>query len=100
MAKITKQQAQKLLRDVSEEHVFYCVDGRVARNLEDLQNALANMSDDTFSCHANPDKNDFANWVADVIGDEKLAGDIREAADHLQALEAVSQRGAFLMSKI
>jgi len=100
MPAMTKQQAQKFLENVPEEYVFYFVDGRTAWNLEDLLNAIANITDDTFAHHCTPDKNDFANWVADVIGDQKLAGDLIKAKIRAKSMAAVSSRIAFLRSKI
>jgi len=100
MPSITKQQAQKFLEDVPAEYIFYCVDGSSARNLDDLQNLLASVTDVTFAYHSGPDKSDFGNWVADVIGDEKLARDLRKAKNRSQVLAAVTSRIAFLKSKI
>ncbi len=36
------------------------------------------MSFETFHYHVNPYKNDFANWVNDVIGDKILADELRK----------------------
>jgi hypothetical protein len=96
MPKITKQQAQRFLDNVPEQYTFYCCDGCRIWNMRDLLNELLNMSDDTFSCHFNQEKNDFSNWVRDVIGDEKLAKDLDKAKGHLEAVNAVTARVALL----
>jgi len=31
------------------------------------------ISDEDFNFHVNEEKNDFANWIRDVFGNEKLA---------------------------
>jgi len=41
--------------------------------MKELETALNTMTDETYSFHANTEKNDFTNWVQDVIKDEKLA---------------------------
>ena len=100
MPRITKQDAQRFLDNVAEEHVFRCCDGCSIRNLKELQVALADMTDDVFAYHSNPEKSDFSNWVRDIAGDEKLAADLSKAKSRSQALAAVSRRVTLLESRI
>jgi len=60
-----------------EENVFWCSDGKVFRNLQELASALETMDDETFSHHANNERNDFSNWIADVFSEKKLAFQIK-----------------------
>ena len=73
MVKLTRQNAKKLLADVPAEFMFYCHDGKVFKNMEELKDGLVNMSDDIYSFHANENRNDFSKWVRDVIKDDELA---------------------------
>jgi len=82
------------------EYVFYLNDGRILKNIENLRDALNTMTDELFAYHVNSGKNDFSKWVIDVIIDEKLARDLLKAKDKTQAFKAVSQRVAFLKSKL
>ncbi len=91
-----KREAQKFLDDVPQEHVFWCCDGRIFRNMKELGDAFGTMTDETFAYHSNTDKNDFSNWVRDIIKDEKLAGDIAKSLNRAQAANIVAQRMAFL----
>ena len=50
------EQSGKLLAKVPEESIFRCHDGRTFRNVEDLAEGLAAMSDDTFAYHVNSEK--------------------------------------------
>ena len=100
MAKILKKDAERLLANVPEEYVFRCYDGRTFRNMEELSQALKSMGDEGFTHHANAEKNDFRNWVKDVIKDEKLARDLAKSRDQLQAAKAVENRMSFLKSKL
>ncbi len=93
-----KQEAAKLLANVPEEYVFRCADGRVFQNMKDLEQSLTTMTDETFSYHANKDKNDFANWVKDIIKDDKLAKDLTKSLTRAQAVKTVTKRLAFLNS--
>jgi hypothetical protein len=67
-----------LLAKVPVEYAFLCHDGKVFTN-------LVVMSDETFGYHSNPEKNDFSNWVRDVIKDKKLARDFQKSASPDQA---------------
>ena len=100
MAKIFKQDVQKMLGNVPEGNVFRCCDGRVLVNIPELNDALGNMSDETFAFHANQAKNDFSNWVRDIIKDEKLARDLSKATDRLQAAKSVAARLSFLQKRL
>jgi hypothetical protein len=87
------------LADVLQEHVFWCCDGRILKNLGDLCGALGAMSDDAFAYHVNAAKNDFHNWVKDVIKDDTLASALLSAANPQSAVGIVTERIAFLSSK-
>ena len=100
MPRILRQDAEKLLANVPEQYVFWCCDGRVLRNMKELEEALANMTDETFAYHSNEEKKDFSNWVKDVIGDDKLARDLQKSQNQTQAAKKVAQRIAFLISKL
>lgn len=75
--KITKEKAEKMLANVPNENFFYCCNGFVLKNLEELQLELRIMSDEVFFHHVNNEKNDFSNWIKDIIDDEKLADNIK-----------------------
>lgn len=62
-----------ILDDVDGDKRFFVCDGSIIKNLKELGVVLKNMSDETFGYHVNEEKNDFSNWVKDVIGDEELA---------------------------
>ncbi len=95
--KIPKQDAEKMLANVVEEYVFWCCDGRVLRSMQELKEALKTMTDETFAYHANAEKNDFANWVRDIIKDEKLAEDLRKLLNRKTAATRVAARVGFLI---
>lgn len=100
MTRISKMEAERRLAKVPEDRTFWCCDNRILKNLRELEDALGTMSDDTYACHTNAKKNDFSNWVRDVIGDAKLSGDLRKAANKMQAAKAVRIRMAFLENKL
>lgn len=72
--------AKKFLSDVPSESCFWVNNGWIIRNLQELPLALQNMSKETFVYHANKEKNDFHNWINNVIGDKTLAKSIKNSA--------------------
>ncbi len=99
MAKMTRREAARFLAKVPEEYVFRCNDGGLMSDMKGLAQALNRMSDETFTYHANETKNDFSNWVTDIIGDSELASKLRPAMSRALAAKYVADRVAFL-SKI
>ncbi len=99
MARITKTVAQRMLGDVPEDKRFWCSDGRVVKNLPELEIALKEMSGEAFQYHSNETKSDFSNWVRDVIGDEKLSRDLQKSATRAEAAKSVASRVTWLRSQ-
>ena len=92
MGEIIKQEAQKLLSNVNQEYVFWRHDGQTITNLKELQVSLAAMSNNTYRYHSNEEKQDFSNWVRDIIGDQVLANDLQNAKSRPKALNIVKAR--------
>jgi hypothetical protein len=88
----THIQNSKLLEKVPAEYVFWCHDGSVFTDVNELATGFMNMSDETFAYHSNSEKHDFSNWVREVIGDEELANNLERASSRLQAAEYVAAR--------
>jgi hypothetical protein len=80
--------------------VFRCNDGKDFRNLEELSVALSNMTEQTFSHHVTEHRNDFSNWIKDVIGDSTLAKNLTKATDRAQASQLVGDRVAWLKDRV
>jgi hypothetical protein len=89
---ISKEQAQRFLNKVPEENAFLCNDGSKFRDIKELAEGLVKMLDEDFACHANPETNDFCNWVRDMIKDEKLAKDLASANTKVEAARYISNR--------
>ena len=100
MVKISKTIAEERLADVPQEKRFWCSDGRVLKSLPQLGVALKQMDEETFRHHSSESRNDFSNWVRDVIGDEKLSRDLLKSTTQAQAAKSIDDRVAWLKSKI
>ena len=75
---------------IPEEKRFWLCDGRVLKSLKELREALRYMDNGIFTYHVNENKNDFYNWIKDVIGNEKLAEEIKGKCRE-DALDAISK---------
>ncbi len=93
--KLTKSEAGKLLSDVPADKTFKLSDGGEIHNERELADAINIISSDMYAHHVNPEKNDFAKWVSDVIGDDELADRIR-AADKVHAVQIVKKHVEYL----
>ena len=100
MPRILRQDAERLLAKVPDQHVFWCCDGRILRDMKELGEALDTMTDETFAYHSNEQKNDFSNWLRDIIGDGKLARELAQSPNRTQAAKKVAERVAFLSAKL
>jgi len=97
--RISEEEAYRRLGDVPDDKWFWCQDGKVIKNLNELEEALNNMSNETFRYHSGEERNDFSNWIRDVVGDDKLARDLSKSKSCIQASKAVAQRISFLRDK-
>ncbi|HJX06264.1 MAG TPA: hypothetical protein VJ461_06150 [Candidatus Nanoarchaeia archaeon] len=70
-------------------HHFHLRNGQSLKNLNELYSALKTMSQDEFSHHVNPYKNDFANWVAHILEKQELASKLFRAGTKQEMLELI-----------
>lgn len=74
---------------IKEENYFYVRNGAVLKGREDLLGCLRNIDDECFNHHVTQDRNDFANWVRDILGDESLAKGLSETKDREEMINLV-----------
>lgn len=84
--------AKKELINADDAHLFWVEGNGALRNLKDLAESLKNMSDDTFAHHVNTERNDFANWTAEILLDTRLASELRRAKSRVTSLRKVEAR--------
>ena len=89
-AKKKEKAEQDFLADVPDDKRFLMCDGSVLSNLVQLRDSLKKMNDGIFSYHVNNERNDFKNWIREVIGDKKLAAQI----SRLKSSKAMYQKVA------
>ena len=86
---IKKSKAKPCACDVQPEYAFWMCDGRILKNLCELNEALDQMNDDVFRYHVNTEKNDFAIWIKDVMKNEKLAAELFKTMDRAKTKELI-----------
>jgi hypothetical protein len=95
-----KADAQRVLRHVADERRFYCHDGKILNNLYELKNALEKMNHACYNHHVTNEKNDFARWVREVLGDDKLANELSKVTSQKEASLFVKDRIAWLQERV
>lgn len=80
------------LRDVEGDKCFWANNGAVIKNLYELHNSLETMDEATFNHHVNEGRNDFYNWVRDVIHDKKLANRLAKLKTRAEIAKSVKER--------
>jgi len=89
---VSLEDAERILADASPEQCFWVNNGPIIKNLSEMANVLACMKDEIFSHHVNKEKNDFGNWVRDVLKDEELANNITSVRSKEKILKKVQSR--------
>ena len=92
MIKIAKnnllpEDANLILNDVVPKHEFNIHMGTSIKNLQELAEALEIMDNDAFKHHVTKEKNDFSNWVKDIIEDVELSNDLLKAKTRKKTFE-------------
>jgi hypothetical protein len=80
------------------EEMFITNDGRSLRNLWELKQFIESAPEHVLSYHLHGNKNDFHDWVREVLMDIELADLIWEARDKEALLEQIEKRLSYLES--
>jgi hypothetical protein len=89
-------QPEKKLSACGKEESFFANNGGAYSSLYDLKHGLEQMDEGAFGHHVNDAKNDFSNWVGDVIGDATLAQGLMHLSDKDSMHKRVALRIRFL----
>ena len=89
---VSLEDAERILADASPEQCFWVNNGPVIKNLSEMADSLACMNDDIFKHHVNKEKNDFGNWVRDVLKDAELADEIAGIKSKERILKKMQSR--------
>ena len=82
---------KKYLEDVPWDSSLKLSDGKTIHSLEQLPVVLMFCDDAVFDSHVNSQKNDFANWIRDVIGYGELADKVSTIKNKEEFLKLLEQ---------
>ena len=76
-------------REITPEQYFILKNGQPVKSLRELIDILDYVDDSTFQHHVNEYRNDFSNWVREVIDEPDLADKISVAENKASMLRAL-----------
>ncbi|MBU0757868.1 MAG: hypothetical protein KKF44_07380 [Nanoarchaeota archaeon] len=76
--KSTSKRLSKKLTEAKPEHYFILTSGVAIKNLKELVGSLETMNEGVFRHHVNDERNDFANWVRDILNEPDLADELKD----------------------
>ena len=80
IAEVANTPKKKLpLISASKTRLFLLDNGQTIKNLIELKEIVSKMPTIQFRTHINSEKNDFYNWIKDVLNDKDCAEDIKHA---------------------
>ncbi|MBU1199563.1 MAG: DUF87 domain-containing protein [Nanoarchaeota archaeon] len=79
-------------KDVNPDKILKLVNGMLVINMASLYDEIAAMKDEDFEKHVTIDKNDFADWIRDAVGDKELAEHISFTRDKDKMLKLLDLR--------
>jgi hypothetical protein len=92
-----REKARMILENAKlPEEMFITNDGRSLRNLWELRQFLETAPDHSISYHFHGSRNDFHDWVREVIMDIELADMIWQACCREELVKHISERLSYL----
>ncbi len=94
MQVLEEAEKEKLLSDCTPDKAFWNVKGGIVRSIYELVLSLENIDEWTFRYHVNLDnnKNDFADWIREVIGDDTLAAQLEGVMNKKKYIGIIKKR--------
>ena len=87
---------KRFLAEVSNEKEFFFHTGVHVNNITDFSHIVEDLSEEEVARYVNKEKNDFASWVSEVVGDKKLAGQLKKARKKPTILKKIEDRISYL----
>ena len=85
---------ERVLSDCPQGLEFWTCHGTIVKNIYELKNTIRGLNEYAFKYHVNEDhkKNDFAEWITDVIGDDNLAHELDGILDKEEYWKIIEKR--------
>lgn len=83
----------KALADVPGSNLaFWFCNGTIAKNVYEFVSTIENCDKGVFEYHVNSEKNDFYNWILNVLGDDILAKRVKKELDQKKFAKKIRRR--------
>jgi hypothetical protein len=89
---IKSEDIELVLSNVEPNQYFITKTGKEIKSIQELPEHLQQMDEETFKHHVNEQKNDFSNWIQDVIKDKELAEEIKTEKNKAEAAKKVEAK--------
>ncbi len=93
---LSSENIKKILSEVSDFESFWFCNNNVANSLESLSKLLLEVDDTTFRYHLHKNKNDYEDWIKNVIGDEEFSKEISRVKTRFTLSKKIEERILFL----
>ncbi len=91
---------KKILSNVSDFESFWFCNNTVASSLEELSKLLLEIDDTTFRYHLHKNKNDYEDWIKNIIGDEEFSKEISRVKTRVTLSKKIEERVDFLKKQL
>ena len=78
--------------EIKPENYFRLNNGKPIKNLNELLDALKDIDDETFYHHVSESRNDFYEWIKNIIKDQYLADMIKALKDKTEIRNVIEIR--------
>ncbi|MEK6964052.1 MAG: hypothetical protein AABX70_06480 [Nanoarchaeota archaeon] len=87
-------------KEAAPDKQFILKNGERIASLKDLVEKLDSMSEEVFKEHVTENKNDFANWIKEVLKQEKLSEEIRTKKAKEDLLSILKEEGSEVQTRL
>jgi hypothetical protein len=78
---------KRIAEIIKPENCFYTIDGVTLKTVPDLESYLDDCEPEEYSHHVTPNRNDFADWIRDVLILPDLSAKVRATKDITEAIQ-------------
>ncbi|MBN1544491.1 hypothetical protein JW898_03440 [Candidatus Woesearchaeota archaeon] len=89
-----KMLRERVLSDCPPGTEFWTCHGSIVRNIYEMKDTIRALNEYAFKYHVNEDnhKNDFAEWIGDVLDDHVLAYKLGGVMDKKKYVDIIEKR--------
>jgi hypothetical protein len=86
------KEPEGIKQEVEPELALWLTDGTTAKSMKELAAALKKLPVKNYREHVNPERNEIADWVGEILNDTELAQRLRAVTTKLKAAQFIEKR--------